>query len=263
MSKDDADDRYRAPALDKGLDILELLANSAESLTQAEIAKELGRSPNETYRMLNTLVRRGYVLKDLYGEGYQLSLHMFTLAHRHPPIGRLIGRALPLMRQLARQAQQSCHICIEKGGRLVIVASVEAPGNWGLSLRVGSIIGLYNTGSGRILAAFRSRDDLDHLIAHYELADGERSMPRKEFEKILTSVRERGYEKMPSATAIGVTNLGYPIFGPDGDAVAALICPYLKRIDAHVSPSLDEVAVMLADVTAKLSMTSPKRDAAE
>ena len=34
-------DRYRAPALDKGLDILELLASVESGLTQAEIAKGL------------------------------------------------------------------------------------------------------------------------------------------------------------------------------------------------------------------------------
>ena len=42
---DDAE-RYRAPALDKGLDILELLAATDDGLSQAEIAKALARSPN-------------------------------------------------------------------------------------------------------------------------------------------------------------------------------------------------------------------------
>ena len=51
-------DRYRAPALDKGLDILELLAAVESGLTQAEIAKRLDRSPNELYRMLDRLQRR-------------------------------------------------------------------------------------------------------------------------------------------------------------------------------------------------------------
>ena len=58
---DDENDKYRAPALDKGLDILELLATSPEGMTKAEIAKGVERSPNETYRMLRTLVRRNYV----------------------------------------------------------------------------------------------------------------------------------------------------------------------------------------------------------
>ena len=50
--KDDAD-RYRAPALDKGLDILELLAEQKEGLTRAEITKLLGRNASEMYRMLS------------------------------------------------------------------------------------------------------------------------------------------------------------------------------------------------------------------
>jgi hypothetical protein len=42
MDADDKDDdRYRAPALDKGLDILELLAEQKEGLTRAEITKLL------------------------------------------------------------------------------------------------------------------------------------------------------------------------------------------------------------------------------
>ena len=51
-------EKYRAPALDKGLDIIELLASADEGLSQAEIAKALNRSPNEIYRMLDRLVRR-------------------------------------------------------------------------------------------------------------------------------------------------------------------------------------------------------------
>ena len=47
----DEGDRYRAPALDKGLDILELLARTDDGLSQAEIAKALARSPNEIYRI--------------------------------------------------------------------------------------------------------------------------------------------------------------------------------------------------------------------
>ena len=63
MAEDEEDERYRAPALDKGLDILEFLADVDGGLTQAEIAKKLDRSPNEFYRMLDRLVRRGYVTR--------------------------------------------------------------------------------------------------------------------------------------------------------------------------------------------------------
>ena len=57
----DAASKYRAPALDKSLDIIELLASTEEGLTQADIAKAISRSANEIFRMLDRLQRRGYI----------------------------------------------------------------------------------------------------------------------------------------------------------------------------------------------------------
>src|SRR6478736_3920008 len=90
-------DRYRAPALDKGLDILELLAGVDGGLTQAEISKKLNRSPNEFYRMLDRLVRRGYVTR-IDGDRYALTLKLFGLSQLHAPVRRLVSYATPLMR---------------------------------------------------------------------------------------------------------------------------------------------------------------------
>ena len=52
---------YSAPALEKGLDILELLSNSAEGLSQVEIAGKLNKSITKIYRMITTLRNREYV----------------------------------------------------------------------------------------------------------------------------------------------------------------------------------------------------------
>src|SRR5882757_615937 len=93
LTTDEAEERYRAPALDKGLDILELLASTEESLSQAEIAKALDRTPNEIYRMLDRLVRRHYVARTS-GDRYELTLKLFALAHaRTRPPSCLPGHA--------------------------------------------------------------------------------------------------------------------------------------------------------------------------
>lgn len=54
----EANEKYRAPALDKGLDILELLSEQSDGLTRTEIVKAMGRGPSEIYRMLERLVAR-------------------------------------------------------------------------------------------------------------------------------------------------------------------------------------------------------------
>lgn len=252
-STDDSADRYRAPALEKGLDIIELLAEHGEGLSQGDIARALERSPNEIYRMLSTLVRRRFVTRSAADDRYALSLRMFSLSQRHPPVSRLIDVALPLMRATTKKAWQSCHLGMENNGDIVIVASVESPGNWGLALRVGSVVGLANTGTGRVLAAFRSQAETQIMLERHKLAIGEPKIDRSAFFAHLQRIREQGCDTMPSDTTVGVTNLAYPVFDPHSQAVAVVNCPYLERIDDLAVPNIEQVKTLYSKLAIELT----------
>ena len=207
MSDSDELDRYRAPALDKGLDILELLAGEEEGLSQAEIAKALRRTPNEQYRMLERLVRRGYVARNA-SDRYELTLKLFGLAHFHRPIRRLVAQATPLMRALAAQAMQSNHLAVYDRAGVTVIAQMDAPGYWGLAIRVGARVDLFNTGSGHVLLAFRSPEARAMMIAEQEGADEQQPRPG-DLDERLAQIRQRGYEVMPSQqTRRGLQSLG-------------------------------------------------------
>jgi DNA-binding IclR family transcriptional regulator len=232
---EDIGDRYRAPALDKGLDILELLAATEEALSQADIAKALDRTPNEIYRMLDRLVRRQYVARTS-GDRYELTLKLFALAHQHAPIRRLVSQAIPELRAFVREAGQASHLAIYDRGNVVVVAQVESPGYWGLAIRVGSRVSLFNTGSGHVLLAFAKPRERAFMIEEHELMPGE--VKPDDLEERLAAVRARGYELMASQQTVGVQNLSAPVFGPNGTVVAALTCPYLTKIDPSSSPDV-------------------------
>jgi DNA-binding IclR family transcriptional regulator len=251
------DERYRAPALDKGLDILETLAATEEGLSQAEIAKALNRSPNEIYRMLDRLVRRGYVLRTP-GDRYELSLKLFALAHLHAPLRRLTSQAMPIMRRFAREAEQSCHLAVYERGRVMVVAQVDAPGYWGLAIRVGAQVDLLNTGSGHVLLAFQSPREQDHMLAERE-AGGRLSALPSGFEQRLAMIRRRGYEVMPSQQTRGVVNLSAPILGANGTAIAALTCPYVERAD-DAGPGQKETLALVLAASRELSLASGNVD---
>jgi DNA-binding IclR family transcriptional regulator len=226
-------DRYRAPALDKGLDILELLAGTEEGLSQAEIAKSLERSPNEIYRMLDRLVRRDYVRRTS-ADRYELTLKLFELAHTSPPIRRLVSQATPALRRFAREAGQAVHLVIHDRNILVVVAQVDSPGYWNVSVRVGSRIGLVNTGSGHVFLAFASDEERAFMLEDHGEGREEKLPPG--LLARFARVRERGYEMMESQQVAGVTNLSVPILGPLGSVVAVLTCPYTERLDKHDAP---------------------------
>src|SRR5438067_4311971 len=105
--------RYPTPALEKGLDVLELLSSESDGLTKTAVARRLGRTVSEVFRMLVCLETRGYIARSGGDERYSLTLH--KLAYQHPPLERLTTEALPIMRQVARQINQSCHLGVLDG----------------------------------------------------------------------------------------------------------------------------------------------------
>ncbi|MCV6823484.1 MULTISPECIES: IclR family transcriptional regulator [Halocynthiibacter] len=244
--------KYRAPALEKGLDIIELLAAHESGMTQSAIAKSLDKSQGEIYRMLSTLVRRGYVSR-VAKDQYSLSLKLFSTAQQHAPIERVLEVAQPLMRQFARSIRQSCHIVMENDAAIVVILSVEAPGNWGLMIRTGAVLGLWNSGAGRVLAAFRSEAEREELISGHAPVSGEPPLDRDKFLTEVAEVKRRGYYNKKSETLYGVTNLTYPIFDPSGNAIAALTCPYLERVDGHKAASRKDAAREISKIAEELS----------
>ena len=252
MTDSDDLDRYRAPALDKGLDILELLAREEEGLSQAEIAKALGRTPNEHYRMLERLVRRGYVFRNA-SDRYELTLKLFGLAHFHRPIRRLVSQATPLMSALATRTMQANHLAVYDRASVTVIAQMDAPSYWGMAIRVGARVGLLNTGSGHVLLAFRSVAERAAMIAEQEAGNEEQARP-SDLEERLRQIRQRGYEVMPSQQTAGVYNLSAPVLGADNTALAALTCPYIAPLNRPNAPDIPRTIAMLRETAAVLSL---------
>lgn len=144
---------YAAPALEKGLDIIELLADSPGALSQSEIAEATGRSVGQIFRVLDVLERRGYLVRDRQSGLYSFSMMAFDLAHRHEPLRGLIALASTPMRELAERVQQSCNLSVLDSGRVRMIAQVESPADFGYRVRVGALFPVESTGQGEVLTS--------------------------------------------------------------------------------------------------------------
>ncbi len=148
--------KYRAPALEKGLDILELLARSPAPLSMAEISDGVGRSKGEIFRMLQVLEDRGYIARGSGENGYALTHRLFMLGMEQPPVKGMMEAALPVMHRLTDQIQQPCHLSVTSREEIVVVARVDAPGEIGLAVvRVGHRRPMAHSTSGVVLFAFQ------------------------------------------------------------------------------------------------------------
>jgi len=244
--------RYAAPALEKGLDILEALADSVSGYTLNELAQKVGRKVSEIFRMAVTLQRRGFVQVD-ENDRYTLTLRMFELAHRQQPLKSLVSVALPLLRELANRARQSCHLAMYQGGRVVVIAQVESPERWSFGLKVGVVMGLTDTSSGHVLLAFRDEIDRARMLRAHIGVEGELEMDPGELFAMLHAVRERGYSAMPSKQTRGITNIAFPVMGAADHVIASINVPYIERIDQKSAPDAVQVRGIVGNIAGRLS----------
>lgn len=244
--------QYSAPALEKGLDILELLAREPEAINLKEIAERLGRSVGEIFRMLAVLEQRGYVQIVEDSERYRLSMRLFQLAHWHLPINRLTSAASGPMRRLALQTGQSCHLTILSGARVVVVARQDSYKDRSFAMRIGAESPLLSSCSGRIFFA------LADLFTRSALIDciqelGEDVGEAGKADKVAKILRDQGYLELPSQQVEGIVDIGTPITDYDGSIAASLVIPFLHRIDKDNESQLGTVRARLVNAAKEIS----------
>ena len=224
--------RYSAPALEKGLDIIELLAREEHGLSQSDIARSMGRSVGEIFRMLVVLINRGYVAQDPDTDRYTLTTKLFAVAHRTPLIKRLTAIAEPVMRKLTSRISQSAHLGIISDDVVLIVGQVDPPSYHVMSIRLGARVDLWRASSGRVILAFAEEDRLRELFSRVPLPEGRTESHLREE---LAEIRRRGHEITDSFVARGIVNIAAPVFDHTGHTIAALTVPHLERFGDPVT----------------------------
>lgn len=245
--QDETDDRkYRAPALEKGLDVLELLSSNGEPMTPSQMSTTLGRSVSELFRMIQVLEFRGYIEQS--GGAYRLTNRLFTLGMSQAPIKSLVDVALPVMRDLAVATSQSCHLVVPTGDQIVVIARIEGPGDLGYSVRIGYRRNIIEATSG--LMFYGCANERVRTNLHQILVDSFGIQKVRKFASVAQAAADAGHVERASDFVKGVTDLVVPIMGSDG-VIATLITPYIERTPPTCP--MDEAVMKLREAVVVIS----------
>ncbi len=223
---------YTAPALDKGLSIIELLAGEELGLSLTDIARALTRSVGEIFRMLAVLEQRGYVTQDIVSGRYVLTTFLFEIAHKLPNVRRLTSVAEPRMRRLVRKINQSVHLGIITNNEVLIIGQVDNPANSVMSVRIGAKIEMLQASSGRVIMAYLPEEELETLLSAVKFTG---DITKSEFMQDLANIRKKTFEVRESFVVQGINNISAPVLNHSGNAVAALTVPYVVYKNEHIS----------------------------
>lgn len=228
------------------MDVIEALAAAESGLTVSEIATKLKRPMSELFRIIVVMQQRGWLQKDPVTSRYNVTYLVLRLAHRSTPAQTLTAVAAPVMHELSIRINQSCHLVVRSGTEgLVLLRQENQRRHANLSVRVGAVIDLATSCSGLNILANLGDEDRDRAIP--------RARNTPAFRARLGKIRKRGHEVHRSPVTAGVTDIGSPIFGFDGQVIAALTVPYLHVLDNSVPTSIEQTIREVEQATRKIS----------
>jgi DNA-binding IclR family transcriptional regulator len=240
---------YFAPALEKGLDVLELLASLSEPVTPSQIAQRMGRSLQEVYRVVVALERRGYIVRPPGTEALILSTRLFGLATLFPLFRRVVDVAQPIINGLALESGQAVHVAVLDGPNMCIIAQVDSPAPIGVRLKVGAHSPAVRGASGRTLIAFQPPAVRDWFFS--EAAATQPAEQLADDRKRVENIIERGYEMIDGSVLPGITDLSFPILNAEGFAIAAVTMPFLTSYYRPIP--FEQAAALLQQAANRIS----------
>ena len=238
---------YSAPALEKGLDIVELLASIQRPMATREIADRLKRSKSEIFRMVFVLVERGYLRRDEVSDELTLTNHLFEIGMRTPRARAFIEVAVPAMERLCDLSGQSAHLVVLNNGETVVVASTAGQSDINFSLRLGYRRPALESTSGQIIIAFQDKARQARMVEECKAASPRGLSSAALFKKFDTIVQQ-GYLVADSHDTVGITDIGVPILNRQNHALASITVPYLNR---HAAASRHEQVLHMLQETCR------------
>ncbi len=232
---------YAAPALEKGLDILELLADAGEPLSTRAIAERLERSKSEIFRMVFVLQQRGYLVREAGTDRLALSRRLFDLGIRTPGGRQLTSVVLPLMERFSEESGQAAHLVVLSRGQTVVLATTSGHLDATVTVRPGYGRPALEANSGLLILAFQSEARRRLLMKDAGAAEQAR-LDDPALADTFAEIRSLGHRTAPSRDIMAVTDIACPVIGLSGHAEAAILVPSLQR---H-GMVMDEAAILLA-----------------
>jgi DNA-binding IclR family transcriptional regulator len=257
-----AKSKYPVPALEKGLDILEVLAHSETPLSLTNLARELGRSSGELFRMLTVLEARGYINKGESTGNYALSLKLFELAHLHPPVMNLLEAAAQPMINMTNILRESCHLSVLRRGKLVVLKEVLSPARVRLSVPVGGRFSAVDTVSGRLLLAYLTESEFTIFLESCQEYALMNKTDQSIFRAKVAEIRDCGVSTAVSETHLGVGDAAVLVGNPQIGLCASLAVASLKATadPDHFQQIISQLKLCAQSITQAMGLDHDAND---
>ncbi len=244
---------YNVPALERGLEVLELLSQHPRGLNQTDIAATLKCPLSSIFRITMTLVEYGFLERDAETKLFRLTQKMLLVGQRTLGEPDLIGHAMAVMRDLRDLVKDTILLGVLNDVEIIVLDQVLGTHLFRFSVNAGHRIPVYCSAPGKAILAFLPEKQRDAVIGKIRFVrHNENTIVTPEaFRHELAMVAKRGYAVDRGEEYAGIYCVSAPVFDRNGYPIAAI---WVTGPDQHVKPAdLPDIGKQVREHAARIS----------
>ncbi|HWR39180.1 MAG TPA: IclR family transcriptional regulator [Patescibacteria group bacterium] len=213
---------YLVASVDRAMELLIILEEAPQDMGVTELSKVLGVQKSTVHNLLQTLLVRDFIRQTDSGR-YTLGFRLMRLGQSAADRLDIRRLALPLLRELAAEANEYVLFAVINRDELTIVENVPPPRPTFLVPKFDYCHTFHSSSLGKVFLAFGPEEQQAQILAGkftrytpYTMVEKERLLEE------ITKIQEQGYAIACNETIEGVTCIGAPVFNAHGKLEAAV-----------------------------------------
>jgi DNA-binding IclR family transcriptional regulator len=250
------------PALDRGLRILALLAESRTPIRVAEVARLLGLPRSATYELVHTLSMHD-VIRQLDTGEVALGPALLSLGNAYGAELDLEQLAHETVARVTAESDETSQVGVLDGREVYYIAKADSPRSLSLASTVGVRLPAHCTALGKILLAMLPGDELERRLAlsPLERLTEQSITDAEELRQRLREARSQRFAWEECESNPNVACVAAPVLNDQGIAIAAIsVSLPLSRMNAQRRHQLKTIVVDAAhSLSAQFGRLSPRK----
>jgi len=214
---------YNVRAVERAIQVLECFDDQHPERGISEIAQAVGLHKATAYRIVTTLVNYGYLEWIAEGQKYRLGLELTNLGFKVIRRMDLRHEALPYMKELVQEWDETCDLSIFDQGRAFYIEVLRGNHALTIAAAVGQRLPPHCTASGKLFLAYLPHEELVAILNQPLTSYTDNTITSPEMlREQLEVIRERGYAVDNEEYELGICAVSAPIFNRGGSMIAAI-----------------------------------------
>lgn len=218
--------RVTAPALRRGLDILELFLEHNDGLRVPEITEKLGIPRASVHELVGALVDRGYLRPASESSTrFRLGVRAFELGGAYERDLDLVASGRAAARRVAAECGETVQVVIRDGDHVIYIVKIDSTHSIRIISHVGGRLPAWCTAVGKVLLAHLTTEEIDALFpddASLVPMTPQSIQTRRRLDEELRVAKAQGWAEEHSESNEDASCVAVPIYDRTGACVAAM-----------------------------------------